>query len=117
MNKPNVKETDKGGNILNKWQWHYFTMLRHRRKHRSKIEKTEFALLGNVHDRITVHFPDFYGYKNQFTPAHNETYIVTFDECDIPKGKISVEALSGNLRLWTERGYRIEYHCKRAKKQ
>ena len=95
---------------MNEWQKHYVNELYDGKKPRSKRGKLELELLGKVREKITVHFPEFHSpVKSQNSPAHNETYVVTFDECNMPEGKISVLALASNLSLWTERGYGIDY--------
>lgn len=95
-------------NTLNKWQKHYINTLYEGKMPRSKCGKRQLELLGYVNESITVHFPDFNGIHG-LVPAHEETYRVELDDCNMPEGVISVEALSGNLELWTDRGYAIEY--------
>ena len=95
---------------MNKWQKRYVESLYGGKMPRSKVGKAELELLGNVKESVTIHFPDFNSpVKSQCSPAHDETYKVTLDECDMPKGLISVQVLAGNLLLWTERGYKIDY--------
>ena len=89
---------------MNKHQMKYLDIYYDGKKPRDKAGKEELALLGNLRgDRVRVHFPDFPG-----KPAHAEEYFIS-EECNVPEGKINVEVLSGNLRLWTSRGYKIEY--------
>ncbi len=93
---------------MNKYQQEYLNIYYDGKKPRNKVGKEELELLGNIKgDKIRVHFPDFNGI-NGFKPAHVEEYQIT-DKCDMPNGKISVEVLSRNLSLWTERGYQIDY--------
>lgn len=89
---------------LNKWQQHYIEVYYDGKLPRSKSGKLELELLGMVDTGVTVHFPDF-----GKTPAHTESFRVSLDECHMPNGIISVEVLSSNLSLWTQRGYRIDF--------
>ena len=95
-------------NTLNKWQKHYIDTLYEGKMPRDKIGKSQLELLKNVKETVTVHFPDFNGFHG-FEPAHTETFRVELDECNMPKGIINVEVLSGNLMFWTFRGYAIDY--------
>ena len=95
-------------NTLNKWQKHYIDTIYNGRAPRSKAGKRELELLGKVKETVTVHFPDFNGIHG-LEPAHTETYRVELDKCNMPKGIIRVDVLAGNLALWTERGYAIDY--------
>ncbi len=93
---------------LNKWQQHYIDTYYDGKMPRSKNGKRELDLLGNVKDAVTVHFPDFNGIHG-LIPAHTEKLRVELDKSNIPEGIISVEVLAGNLTLWTDRGYQIDY--------
>ena len=89
---------------MNKYQQRYLDIYYDGKKPRDKGGKEELALLGNLKsNHIRVHFPDF-----KATPAHAEEYHIT-DKCNMPERMIDVETLSSNLRLWTSRGYEIEY--------
>ena len=93
---------------MNKYQQKYLDIYYDGKNPRDKAGKEELILLGNLNsDKIRVHFPDFNG-ANGFRPAHTEEFRVA-NECDMLKGKISIEVLSSNLRLWASRGYEIEY--------
>ena len=93
---------------MNRWQEYYLNRLYDGKNPRSKQGKRELELLGNCKERVTVHFPDFYSPRG-FKPAHVETYRIVEDGCDMPNGIIDVLVLAGNLTLWTDRGYRIDY--------
>jgi hypothetical protein len=71
---------------LNEYQRHYVKEFCGGRRPRSATRKRDMELLGKVKDKVIIHFPD-----------HNETYRVTLNDCDIPNGIISVEAL-----LWAQ---------------
>ena len=88
----------------NKWQEYY------RKNYCSgRADARRYELLGKIKgDKITVHYPDFNGIRG-FVPAHEETFEITFEENNMPEGKISVPCLSANLDLWESRGYRIDY--------
>ncbi len=60
--------------------------------------KEEFDLLGKCKDTVTVHLS-----------TGIDTYKITLDECNIPKGIISVCVLAANLRFWKFRGFTIEF--------
>ena len=93
---------------MNEYQKKYLDIYYDGKQPRSKVGKEELALLGNLRsDKIRVHFPEFNGI-NGLIPAHSEEYRIT-DECNMPEGKINVETLASNLRLWTFRGHKIEY--------
>jgi hypothetical protein len=74
---------------------------------RSKQGKVDLELLGKIKSKVIVYFPDFNGI-NGFQPAHEETYVVTEDKCDMSNGLISVSVLISNLKLWILRGYKIK---------
>lgn len=93
---------------MNNWQNIYFSKFCSHGY--SGIHIRRLKLLGNVHNSVTVHFPEF---KSRFTslcqPAEVVTYVVTEATDDMPNGLISVATLAANLALWTDRGYEIEY--------
>ncbi len=88
---------------MNKWQKQYCDELYKGKMPRDSVGKQEYALLERVRSNVCVSFPDFNG-----NPAHDETYEVTLTDCEIPHGKISVNVLASNLRLWLSRGYAIK---------
>ena len=89
---------------MNKYQQKYLNIYYNGKMPRDKAGKEELRLLGNLKsDKIRVHFP-----ASGTKPAQVEELVVS-EECNIPKGKISVEILSSNLSLWTSRNYEIEY--------
>ena len=83
---------------MNNWQKKYCEGYYGGKAPKTKVGKIEFDLLGKVKDYVAVTLED--GRKNE--------YKVTLDDCDIPNGKISVEVLAANLRLWAFRGFKIE---------
>lgn len=91
---------------LNKWQKYYIDSMYDGKMPRSKCGKEELAALGQINNKVIVHFPDFTGIRG-FQPAHTEEYIVTEYDCNMPEGRISVEVLAANLTLWGSRGYKI----------
>ena len=91
---------------MNRWQQVYCDTYYNGKMPRIKQGKQDFELLGKIKEKVIVEFPDFNG-VNGFIPAHTDTYLVTEDECNIPKGKISVTVLVSNLNLWLSRGYKI----------
>lgn len=93
---------------MNKWQKIYCDEYYNGKIPRNKIGKEEFELLGNVKEKVIVHFPAFTG-ATGFIPERTETLIVTEKECNVPKGIISVSVLASNLRLWISRNQKIEY--------
>ena len=95
---------------MNKWQQLYCDTYHNGKLPRSKVEKEELALLGNVKDKVVIHFPKFDSpIKSQCSEAHSETYIVTENKGNMPEGIINALVLAGNLKLWTDRCYLIEY--------
>ena len=80
----------------NKWQKHYRENIYDGRLPQWGVGREEYDLLGDIGDTVTVCFP-----------AGEDTFRVTFEDCDIPNGVISVQVLSSNLRLWSERGHEI----------
>ena len=96
--------------VGNKWQEYYKDILYDGKMPRTKQGKAEYAFLGKVKDSVTVHFPEFHSpIVSQCHPAETKTFKVSFDECNIPDGIISVLVLASNLILWTERKYQIDY--------
>lgn len=95
---------------MNKWQEYFLKEYYNGKKPRDKVGKLELELLGQVREKVTIHFPKFESpIESQCHEAHSETFTVTEDDCNMPEGIISVSVLAGNLRLWTSRGYEIEY--------
>ncbi len=92
---------------LNKWQKYYIDSMYDGKMPRSKCGKAELAALGQINNKVIVHFPEFTEIRG-FSPAHTEEYIVTEDDCNMLEGRISVEVLAANLTLWGSRGYEIE---------
>ena len=93
---------------MNKWQQRYVNEYYDGKKPRDKSGKLRFDLLGQVKEKVTVHFPEVKCENGKVRPAHSETYTVTEDKNDMPNGIISACLLSGNLALWASRGYKIE---------
>ena len=91
---------------MNKWQQAYCNIYGYPQ---SKATREAVKLLGEVKEKVTVHFPDFNGIQG-FKPAHTETYMVTMEDCNMPAGKISVSVLASNLPLWLSRGYEVTHH-------
>lgn len=94
---------------MNQWQQVFCDTYYGGKQPKTKDGKRKLDLLGKVKTKITVEFPDFDGVRG-FTPAHNETYTVTADDCNMPEGKISVSALASNLPFWLDRGYKVTTH-------
>ena len=93
---------------MNRWQEHYISTVCGGKIPRTRHEKRKLELLGNVAESVTVHFPDFNGIHG-FETAHTETFRIELDDCNMPDGIINVRVLAGNLMLWTDRGYTIDY--------
>lgn len=99
-----------GKTVGNKWQEYYADILYGGKMPSTKQGKEEYEFLGKVKDSVTVHFPEFHSpILSQCHPAEIRTFKVSFDECNIPNGIISVLVLVSNLTFWTERGYQIDY--------
>lgn len=95
---------------MNKWQQMYVDKLYNGKKPRDKHGKQAFELLSKINESFTVHFPDFNG-ANGFEAAHTNTFTIVDDkDANFTSGKINVEGAGGNLVLWTNRNYQIDYH-------
>lgn len=82
----------------NKWQKYYRETLCGGTFSAGGTAELEYTLLGKVGEKLTVHFPD-----------GEKTFKVTFDDCNIPNGIISVRILASNLRLWIRREHKIDF--------
>ena len=94
---------------MNKWQSAYLNDPRGGcagKMPRSKRGKEELELLGHVKETVTVSIPDFEGIRG-FVPAHDETYVVTEFDCNMPEGRISARVLASNLVFWLSNGYKV----------
>ena len=93
---------------MNKWQQRYVNEYYDGKKPRDKNGKLKFDLLGQVNEKVTVHFPEFKRENGEVRPAYTETYNVTEDTNDMPNGLISACLLAHNLLFWASRGYKID---------
>lgn len=87
---------------LNKWQQAYIRIYFDGKMPRSKSDKEELRLLGEMKEKVIIDFPSM-GEK----PAHTEEYIIRDGDCDMPNGYISVEILASNLTYWNFRGFTV----------
>lgn len=95
---------------MNRWQEIYCKTYYKGKLPMTKVGKEELELLGKVQDEVVVHFPTFVSpIESQCSEAHVEKYIVVEDNGNMSEGTINVAILAGNLKLWTDRGYLIEY--------
>ena len=67
----------------------------------------QMELLSGIGNTVTIHFPKMEG-VNGDKPAHDVTYLVTEDRCDMRNGIISATVLSWQILTWERNGYMIE---------
>ncbi len=81
---------------MNKWQKVYCEEYFDGKMPRSKQGKVDMELLSSIKNEVIIYMPN-----------GDKIYTVTENECDIPNGKISVDVLVSNMKLWMSRKIKI----------
>lgn len=92
---------------LNRWQKIFMDHYYNGKEPSDKRGKKQMELLAGINNAVTIHFPEMDG-VNGVKPAHDVTYVVTEDRCDMPNGIISAVVLSWQILTWDRCGYRIK---------
>jgi hypothetical protein len=92
---------------MNRWQTLFLEHYYGGKMPQDKRGLKQLSLLENVGDEVTVHFPRFEG-VNGVKEAHDVTYRVTENRCNMKEGIISAVVLSWQMLMWDKNGYKID---------